>query len=343
MDLGDYDYTLPDELIARYPLAQRSASRMLIVDPCRKRLDDAQFSTLPDELERGDLIVVNDTKVIPAQLTGAKDTGGRVDILIERVTGERSALAHVRASKSPRAGVVLQIDGAGQARVTGRRGEWFDLEFDASLDEVLRAAGNVPLPPYLGRAAESADTARYQTVYARAAGAVAAPTAGLHFDEATLDRLTGSGVTVARLTLHVGAGTFQNLRDEQLQAGRLHAERVIVPQAVCDAVAKARGDGGRIVAVGTTTVRSLEAAWQDGAVRPFDGETDLFIRPGYRFRAVDAMLTNFHLPRSSLLLLVAAFCGRQTMLAAYRHAVSERYRFFSYGDCCLLFPAEPRP
>ena len=342
MDPGDFDYVLPDALIARYPLEQRAASRMLVVDPRSARLDDARFTDLPQELAAGDVIVINDTRVIAARLTGRKSTGGRVEILLERITGERTALAHVRASKSPRPGTAIDLDGAGRATVSARCNEWFELAFEQSVAGVLETAGQVPLPPYLGRDAESADTDRYQTVYARHAGAVAAPTAGLHFDDAMFQALDARGIGVARVTLHVGAGTFQNLRPEQLASGQLHAERVIVAAEAATAINAARTAGGRVVAIGTTCVRSLESAWQDGGVGAFNGETTLFIRPGYRFRAIDAMLTNFHLPGSSLLMLVAAFCGRERILAAYRHAVASRYRFFSFGDCSLLFPAAGR-
>ncbi|MEM8982865.1 MAG: tRNA preQ1(34) S-adenosylmethionine ribosyltransferase-isomerase QueA [Pseudomonadota bacterium] len=340
MDLADYDYTLPDALIARYPLAERTASRLLVVDPRHGRLDDWRFNDLPALLSAGDLVVFNDTRVIPARLRGRKASGGQVEILLERVLGERAALAHVKASKSPPGGTEIILDNGALVTVLGRRGEYFELRFTDPVSDALAAIGEMPLPPYLGRAVEPADRERYQTVYAANDGAVAAPTAGLHFDAQMLTALAANDIATARITLHVGAGTFQNLRPEQLTSGRLHAERVIVDSAAASAINAARQRGGRVVAIGTTTVRSLEAAWRDGAVQPFDGETELFIRPGYRFRVIDAMLTNFHLPRSSLLMLVAAFCGRQTMLDAYRHAVASEYRFFSYGDCSLLFAAD---
>ncbi|MEM1262197.1 MAG: tRNA preQ1(34) S-adenosylmethionine ribosyltransferase-isomerase QueA [Pseudomonadota bacterium] len=342
MDLADYDYALPDTLIARHPLAERSASRLLLVDPRQHRFEDRRFDELPALLDPGDLVVFNDTRVIPARLHGQKSTGGRVEILLERVTGEHTALAHIKASKTPSGGAEISLDSGFRVTVTARQGEYFLLAFVDPIAAVLAEIGEIPLPPYLGRAAEVADTERYQTVYAANDGAVAAPTAGLHFDAATFTALANRDIETARITLHVGAGTFQNLRPAQLSCGRLHAERVIVSAEAAAAIAATRARGGRVIAIGTTTVRSLESAWQDGAVRPYDGETDLFIRPGYQFRAIDVLLTNFHLPRSSLLMLVAAFCGRDVMLDAYRHAVREQYRFFSYGDCSLLFAANAR-
>ncbi|MDX1499260.1 MAG: tRNA preQ1(34) S-adenosylmethionine ribosyltransferase-isomerase QueA [Woeseiaceae bacterium] len=334
MQIADFDYALPDELIARHPPAERRDARLLEVGA---GLVDRQFDALPRLLSDGDLLIFNDTRVIPARLKGRKETGGRIEVLVERITAERVALAQVRASKSPRAGMTFDFGGA-SARVAGRVGGFYEIEFDAPVDEVLEQAGEVPLPPYIARPAEAADIERYQTVYARTPGAVAAPTAGLHFDAAMLEETRAAGVRHAWVTLHVGAGTFQPLRHEQVSANRLHAERVVVDAETADAVERTRAGGGRVVAVGTTSVRALEAAAAGGRVEPFAGETELFITPGYRFRAVDAMLTNFHLPRSSLLMLVAAFAGRERILAAYAHAVRERYRFFSYGDAMFLLP-----
>jgi S-adenosylmethionine:tRNA ribosyltransferase-isomerase len=337
MRIRDFDYSLPDELIARYPTPERRASRLLEVHDA---LVDRRFAELPSLLRPGDLLVFNDTRVIHARLRGRKATGGRVEVLVERVTGETRALAQVRASKSPKAGGQLVFDDGVTARVEGRDGEFFELEFSTPLMPFLDAAGEVPLPPYIDRDPELADDERYQTVYARDPGAVAAPTAGLHFDEAMLAATLAMGVRHAWVTLHVGAGTFQPLRREDVEANRLHSERVQVGAECCELVARTRAEGGRVIAVGTTSVRALECASLGGSLVPFQGETDLFILPGYRFRSVDAMLTNFHLPQSSLLMLVAAFAGRERVLAAYRHAVAQRYRFFSYGDSMFLTPGK---
>lgn len=337
---GDFDYELPTELIARFPAGERRGSRLLVVDAPQEVLLDTAFAALPQFLERGDLLVFNDTRVINARLTGRKATGGRVEILIERITAPSKAIAQVRASKPPRAGSAIRLAEDASATVTGRAGAFYELAFSAPLEELLARIGEVPLPPYLGREATSADRERYQTVYARHAGAVAAPTAGLHFDQAMLEETRALGARHAWVTLHVGAGTFQPLREEALAAGRLHAERVRVDAVCCEAVRSTRAAGGRVIAVGTTSLRALEAASAGGEIRPFEGETDLFIVPGFRFRSVDRLLTNFHLPQSSLLLLVAAFAGRDRILDAYRHAVAERYRFFSYGDAMLIIPPD---
>ena len=338
MRITDFDYELPRELIARYPAPHRRGSRLLAVDA---GIRDLEFSDLPTLLRRDDLLVFNDTRVIKARLTGRTETGGKAEILVERIESERSALAHVRASKSPRPGTRILLGHGVSAAVTGREDDLFALEFSAAVLPLLERQGEVPLPPYLERAAEDADVERYQTVYARDPGAVAAPTAGLHFDHAMLEETLAAGVRHAHVTLHVGAGTFQNLREEHIEQNRLHAERVEVNQACIDAIAETRAAGGRVVAVGTTSVRSLECASADGRLAAYRGETDLFIRPGYAFRTVDAMITNFHLPQSSLLMLVAAFAGRERILDAYAHAVREKYRFFSYGDAMFLTPARP--
>jgi S-adenosylmethionine:tRNA ribosyltransferase-isomerase len=335
--LADFDYELPDGLIARHPAAERRDSRLLEVGDI---LCDRVFADLPQILRAGDLLVFNDTRVIPARLAGAKETGGRVEVLIERITGERSALAHVRASKSPKPGVRICLDNGPVLRVVGRTGELFQLEGDTALMDVLQEHGEMPLPPYLDRAADATDVDRYQTVYAKDPGAVAAPTAGLHFDTRMLDETAALGVGHAFVTLHVGAGTFQSLRQQNIDENRLHSERLIVGEACCEQVRQTRNSGGRVICVGTTAVRSLECAAQNGVIEPYTGETDLFIRPGYRFNSVDAMITNFHLPKSSLLMLVAAFAGRERILAAYRHAVRSQYRFFSYGDSMFLHPDE---
>jgi S-adenosylmethionine:tRNA ribosyltransferase-isomerase len=341
MRTSDFTYHLPPALIARHPVEPRTASRLLHVDGAHGRFRDLRFADLPALLKPSDLLVFNDTRVIPARLLGVKQSGGRVEVLIERVLDAHRARAQVRASKPPRAGQRLDFEGGVRARVCARDGEFYELEFDSDVPvfELLERAGHVPLPPYLARPAAPADRARYQTVYARHPGAVAAPTAGLHFDEALLDRLKTQGVEFGWLTLHVGAGTFQPVRVEQLTQHRMHAERVRVGARLCDQVNAARAVGRRVVAVGTTVVRALEsAAGADGRLAPFDGETALFIYPGYRFRAVDALLTNFHLPGSTLLMLVCALGGTETVLAAYRHAVEQKYRFYSYGDAMWLTP-----
>jgi len=335
MLISDFDYELPDELIARFPASARRGSRLLEVSD---GLTDRRFTELPALLREGDLLVFNDTRVIKARLAATKETGGRVEILVERVTGDDTALAHVRASKTPRAGSRLQLANSAEATVTGRDGELFALSFSVAVMPFLDAFGEVPLPPYLARDAEDADIERYQTVYAREPGAVAAPTAGLHFDDAMLEETRAAGARHAWVTLHVGAGTFQSLRAEHIEQNRLHSERVIVSPETSDLVNATRTAGGRVIAVGTTAVRALECASTGGRLAPYDGETDLFILPGYAFRSVDAMLTNFHLPQSSLLMLVSAFAGKARIMSAYQHAVRQEYRFFSYGDAMFLTP-----
>lgn len=339
MRMKDFDYPLPEELIARYPAAERRDSRLLEVG---ETLADRVFAGLPDLLEAGDLLVFNDTRVIPARLRAQKETGGKAEILIERIESPRSALALVRASKSPGAGSRLMLAGGRAATVTGRDGVFFALEFDEAVLDILDEQGEVPLPPYIDRDAEPADVERYQTVYARDPGAVAAPTAGLHFDEAMLQQTLAAGVRHAYITLHVGAGTFQPLREQDIQDNRLHRERLSVGADCAAAVRETRDTGGRVIAVGTTSVRALEAASASGRIEAYSGETDIFIVPGYEFRSVDAMITNFHLPQSSLMMLVAAFAGRERILDAYAHAVRQRYRFYSYGDSMFLTPG-PRP
>ncbi|HEY8554017.1 MAG TPA: tRNA preQ1(34) S-adenosylmethionine ribosyltransferase-isomerase QueA [Burkholderiales bacterium] len=338
MRKSDFRYELPPELIAQYPAEERTAARLLGLGRAPGDLRDMRFADLPQLLRAGDLLVMNDTRVIPARLYGTKPTGGRIEALIERLLDERRALVHVRASKPPRAGQVLAFDGGLRALVEERVGALYALRFETEtpLLQALERFGHVPLPPYIGRPDTPRDRERYQTVYARVPGAVAAPTAGLHFDAALLARLEAMGVERAFVTLHVGAGTFQPLREEELERVRLHAERVEVGAAACAAIDRAREAGRRVVAVGTTVVRALEAAAQNGALAPFAGDTDIFIYPGYRFRVVDALVTNFHLPESSLLMLVCAFGGTERVLAAYRHAVAQRYRFYSYGDAMFL-------
>jgi S-adenosylmethionine:tRNA ribosyltransferase-isomerase len=335
---SDFHYLLPPALIAQQPLASRSASRLLFLDGVSGERRDLVFTDLSALLRSGDLIVFNDTRVLPARLRGTKDSGGRVELLVERLLPGRQVLVQLRASKPPAAGRRLVLEGEVMVRVVERRGEFYvvEIEGDEPVAGVLDRIGHMPLPPYIERPVESADRARYQTVYAREPGAVAAPTAGLHFDEPMLTRLREAGVELAYVTLHVGAGTFQPLRVERIEDHRMHPEWLRVDATVAGQVNAARRQGRRVVAVGTTVVRALESASRDGMVVPFEGETDIFITPGYRFRQVDALITNFHLPESTLLMLVCAFAGRERVLAAYRHAVANGYRFFSYGDAMFL-------
>lgn len=340
MQLSDFSYVLPPELIAQTPPATRSGGRMLVVDPGADGFRDAQVVDLPGELRAGDLLVLNDTRVIRARLHGVKESGGRIEAMIERVLDTGRALAQIRASKTPRPGgrLLFGVDGALEATVIAKHDDLYELIFDT--DDLLAALddhGELPLPPYITRKAGDDDDARYQTLWAREPGAVAAPTASLHFDDAMLAAIRARGVEIAFATLHVGAGTFQPVRVDDLSQHRMHAERVTVSAALAAAVAAAKARGGRVVAAGTTVVRALEtAAAETGVVQPYQGETRLFITPGYVFRAVDALLTNFHLPESTLLMLVCAFGGFERVIAAYRHAVEQRYRFFSYGDAMWL-------
>lgn len=338
MKTSDFDYSLPDELIAQHPLAERAASRLLHVDGVNARFTDRLFNELPDFFRPGDLLVFNDTRVIKARLHGKKASGGKVEALVERVVGEHEALLHLRASRSPKPGSVLLFAGAIQALVLGREEDLFRVAFDPAhtVLEWLEQHGEVPLPPYMQRPAEADDDDRYQTVYARDPGSVAAPTAGLHFDETMLARLREAGVVTAFVTLHVGAGTFQPVKVEDTAEHRMHTERYVISEETVAAVAAARAAGARVGAVGTTSLRALESAARDGVLRAGGGETDLFITPGYRFNVVDRLITNFHLPRSTLLMLVSAFGGTDLLLRAYAHAVAERYRFFSYGDAMLI-------
>jgi S-adenosylmethionine:tRNA ribosyltransferase-isomerase len=335
MDRADFHYDLPPELIAQAPLAERSASRLLVLDGRTGQVADRRFVSLIDWLDPADLLVLNDTRVLPARLQGKKSSGGRVELLLERQQDERSGRFQLRASRSPKIDSKIFVDGGATATVTARAGDLFDLAFDRELLPYLQAHGSVPLPPYIGRAPDRSDAERYQTVFAAEPGAVAAPTAGLHFDRPTLDAIRGRGVRLGMLTLHVGAGTFSPVRAENIEDHRLHAERVEVSTDLCRQIENTKARDGRIVAVGTTSVRALETA-AIGGLAPYSGETDLFIRPAFEFRVVDAVVTNFHLPESSLLMLVAAFAGYETLMRAYRHAVAERYRFFSYGDAMLL-------
>lgn len=342
MKTSDFHYDLPDALIAQAPLAERSASRLLVVPPGQAALQDRQVRDLPALLAPGDLLVFNDTRVIPARLFGHKASGGRVEVLVERIEGAGVARVQLRASKSPPAGSWIDLDAGGRAEVLGRKGVFYRLRFEVgdALEAWLERAGRLPLPPYIRRAPDASDAARYQTVFARAPGAVAAPTAGLHFDTALLDALRAHGVETGHVTLHVGAGTFQPVRVDDVREHRMHAERFEVGAALVEQVRAARARGGRVVAVGTTVVRALESAMQGGQLQPFAGETRIFITPGHAVCSVDALLTNFHLPESTLLMLVSAFAGQARVMAAYAHAVQERYRFFSYGDAMLLFAGD---
>ncbi len=338
MQRSDFYYDLPAELIAQYPLKQRSASRLLILSGSTGQLSDSNVQALPAQLDGKDLLVLNDTRVIPARLHGQKASGGKVEVLVERVLDTHRVLAHVRASKSPKAGTALLLENSLKAVVEGRDEDLFILRFEGELPvvELLERHGHMPLPPYIERADEQDDRERYQTLYGEKPGAVAAPTAGLHFDEALLDAIAAMGVRTAKVTLHVGAGTFQPVRVDDLAEHKMHAEWIDVPQVTVDAIKQTRAQGGRVIAVGTTVVRSLESAAADGELKAYSGDTRLFITPGYRFRVVDAMLTNFHLPESTLLMLVSAFAGYDNVMRAYRHAVAEKYRFFSYGDAMFI-------
>jgi S-adenosylmethionine:tRNA ribosyltransferase-isomerase len=345
MHRADFSYDLPQELIAQQPLAERSASRLLCLDGEDGKVAHRQFADLPDLLTSKDLLVFNDTRVLPARLYGVKETGGRVEILIERLTGEYTALAHIRASKSPKPGSHIALTAeadspAGDARVSveGRQGEFFEISSRETLGPLLARIGHMPLPPYIDRPDAVEDRERYQTVYARRDGAVAAPTAGLHFDDAIFARLDALGVARSHVTLHVGAGTFQPVRSDDIRDHEMHAEYLEVSQQTCDDIAATRARGGRVIAVGTTAVRSLETAAADGQLAPYIGDTQLFLYPGCRFNCIDAMITNFHLPESTLLMLVSAFSGREAILRAYAEAVAKRYRFFSYGDAMFLTP-----
>ena len=339
MKTSDFDYHLPAELIAQHPSAARTASRLLHLDGNSGALCDRQFTDLPDLIQPNDILVFNDTKVIKARLHGHKDTGGAVEVLIERVVADTMhALAHVRASKSPKPGSRLLFDQGVTATMLRRVDDLFELQFDGgkSVYEILAAIGEVPLPPYITHAADDTDASRYQTVYAKHDGSVAAPTAGLHFDDAMLATLTASGATLAYVTLHVGAGTFRPVRDEDLAKHTMHSEWFDVPQATVAAIRLAKQKGGRVIAVGTTSLRTLESASAGGALQAGVGETSLFITPGYQFQCVDRLITNFHLPKSTLMMLVSAFAGHTNTMQAYHHAVAQRYRFFSYGDAMLI-------
>ena len=336
MRTDDFDFDLPEHLIAQHPPAQRGASRLLRVGEAG--VVDGRFFELPELLRENDVLVLNDTRVLKARLFGQKATGGQIEVMVERILGAHEVLAKVRASKSPKVGSQFEIDGGVSVEMLGREGEFFHLRFlcDAPVEVVLERYGKLPLPPYITHAAEAEDDERYQTVFAREQGAVAAPTAGLHFDQAMLDTLQAKGVNIVYVTLHVGAGTFQPVRADNITDHVMHSERYSVPQATVDAIMQAKEKGGRAVSVGTTSLRALESAAFDGELKAGSGETRIFITPGYHFNVVDVLLTNFHLPRSTLLMLVCAFGGMDRLIAAYAHSVEKEYRFFSYGDAMLI-------
>lgn len=342
MRRSDFYFELPEQLIAQYPLDERRASRLLCLDAGQNagqdQIQDKMFADLPGMLRKGDLLVFNDTRVIPARLLGHKETGGRLEVLVERLLDEQTLIGQVRASKAPAPGCRLYFDSDITAIIEQRQGVFYRLRFDNQrpLSELLQQIGHIPLPPYINRQDEKLDRQRYQTVYARHPGAVAAPTAGLHFDEALIQQLSQQGVELAYVTLHVAAGTFQPVRVDNIHEHIMHHETIDVSAQVCQQVQACRERGGRIIAVGTTVVRSLETAAQAGDLQPYHGDTNIFITPGYQFKVIDALITNFHVPESTLLMLVCALAGTEPVLAAYRHAVAEQYRFFSYGDAMFI-------
>lgn len=342
MRRSDFQFELPAELIAQYPTEQRAASRLLHLQANTGQFVDRQFRDFPSLLQPGDLLVLNDTRVIPARLQGQKDTGGKVEVLVERLLSGDRVLAHVRASKAPKPGRQLLFAETVSAEIIAREDDLFILRFvdtaqpETNVAVILEQLGHMPLPPYIERQDGETDRERYQTVYARQQGAVAAPTAGLHFDEAMLQDIQQRGIDLAFVTLHVGAGTFQPVRVDNIAEHKMHSEWMQLSDEVVEAVKRTRVRGGRVIAVGTTSVRCLESAAREGELRPYSGETDIFITPGFQFRVVDALLTNFHLPESTLLMLVSAFAGYDNIMQAYRHAVAERYRFFSYGDAMFI-------
>ncbi len=339
MKIDKYTYELPDALIASYPTANRSDSRMLTLDRHSGDIHHKNFIDIITALDPGDLLVFNNTRVIPARLYGHKETGGRVEVLVERILSRNLVLAHIRSSKSPKPGRKLLLEGVLSATVVAREGDLFKIQFDESSQDILTMLeqyGHIPLPPYIQRESQSQDKERYQTVYAKTPGAVAAPTAGLHFDAAIIASLEHKGVNTAFVTLHVGAGTFQPVKVDNITEHKMHSEWIEVPEHVCQAIQRTRTEGGRVIAVGTTVVRCLETASQTGDLIPYSGETSIFIYPGYDFKSVDGLITNFHLPRSTLLMLVSAFAGIENVLHAYQVAVEKKYRFFSYGDVMLI-------
>ena len=334
----EFTYPLPEELIASYPAGRRGDSRLLFLDGNNGDLRDLGFRDLPRLLAPGDLLVFNDTKVMPARMFGEKKTGGRVEIMLERITGGKTFVAQMKFSKSPQVSSVITLQHGTMLRVLGRQSDLFELEVcdDCAVMDMLEKEGHVPLPPYIERPDEETDRERYQTIYARFPGAVAAPTAGLHFEQKLLQELRDRGVDSTFITLHIGAGTFQPVRTDNIEEHRIHSEYLEVGEEACRKVEQTRASGGRIIAVGTTTVRSLETAARSSRLLPYSGNTELFIYPGYDFRVVDVLITNFHLPESTLLMLVCAFGGRDNTMRAYQHAIEQRYRFYSYGDAMFI-------
>lgn len=338
MRTTDFDFYLPDELIAQFPTPERSASRLLRLDGKSGQLSDYGFRNLPEFLQPNDLLILNDTRVIKARLTGEKASGGKIEIMVERLLDTHRLLAQIRASRSPKPGSLIRIADAFDAEVMTRQDDLFLLEIRSPTPaiELIDQYGSLPLPPYISHKADGHDEERYQTVFAREPGAVAAPTAGLHFDDAMMDRLQAAGIAIAYVTLHVGAGTFQPVRVDNIHEHKMHSELYSVSQATVDAIQHAQAKGGKVTAVGTTALRALESAARSGELQDGSGETDIFITPGYRFQVVERLLTNFHLPKSTLLMLVSAFAGTENIKNAYQHAIEEKYRFFSYGDAMLI-------
>ncbi|KAA3644408.1 MAG: tRNA preQ1(34) S-adenosylmethionine ribosyltransferase-isomerase QueA [Proteobacteria bacterium] len=339
MDKKDFAYDLPKALIAQQPITQRSQSRLLVLDKNSGEVRDCQFTQIGDYLKPGDLLVFNNTKVMPARLQGQKKTGGQIEVFIERILNEHQAKALLKANKSVRLGTEIYFNDRPMLQVTGRQGMFFlveTLDKYHDINRIMEKHGVMPLPPYIQRDSTESDSERYQTVYAETAGAVAAPTAGLHFDDKTLNHLKAQGINSAFVTLHVGAGTFQPVKADHIEDHKIHKEWLQVDETVVDAVKETKANGGRIIAVGTTAVRCLETAAQNGKLKAYTGDTDIFIYPGYNFKVIDGLLTNFHLPESTLLMLVSALAGRKNILNAYQHAIDQQYRFFSYGDAMLI-------
>jgi len=338
MHLSDFDYDLPEALIAKYPAKRRRDSRLLVLDCKENNIKDCQFKDFDQFLKPKDLLVFNNTKVIKARIYGFKETGGKIEILVERILNKYKVLAQIRASKKPQIGSVIQLRDQHVAKIITRSNGMYELKFSSPVKIFIDNFGELPIPPYLTRPPEAIDSDRYQTIYAKNLGAVAAPTAGLHFDEEMLKQTRILNVNHAYITLHVGAGTYQPLKRENIEENKLHSEFLEVSKKTCSAIASAQDEGGRIIAVGTTTVRAIETISQNNEILPWAGETDIFIKPDYRFKTVDALLTNFHLPKSSLLMLVSAMAGKEMIMKAYKYAIEKKFRFYSYGDAMLIFP-----
>jgi S-adenosylmethionine:tRNA ribosyltransferase-isomerase len=338
MQLDDFDFELPSELIAQYPLTKRSNSRLLVLNRTNNSINHLKFKELPKLLNPNDLLIFNDTKVIPARIWAKKTTGAKVELLLERIIDKETFLAHLKANKPLKIGAELILGSSYLAKIIGREDDLFIIKLNTDRDvlEIFEEIGHIPLPPYINRADEDLDQKRYQTVFARSKGAVAAPTAGLHFDNYLLNEITARGIDIDFITLHVGAGTFQPIRVTNILEHKMHKEKVMISKEVCAKINKAKKNGGRVIAIGTTVARSLETAARSGIISPFTGETDIFIYPGFKFQCIDALLTNFHLPKSTLLMLVAAFANQEQIKNAYQIAITERYRFFSYGDAMLI-------